>query len=154
MHFDATDIAVQCSAEQRTQLTQTDEGDTPWKDEHDTLKLRNDLLRDEINDVNFQLSSLIIQRTVTDNVSIDLVQPCLARCRFSTQKIKECEREIGKYQSSLEAKTVSFNELQHRFDEQSNQAKKMVDELSLSPCDELLFSLSARTSVHGFEGAK
>lgn len=68
------DAETQCLIDQHDRTTQTiDENesqeDNPWKVENEKAKVQIDLLRDEINGLNFQLSSMIIQQATNDTVS-------------------------------------------------------------------------------------
>ncbi|UJR26251.1 hypothetical protein I4U23_007591 [Adineta vaga] len=110
-HPPSNDVQIQCSVDKHDEISQTIDNNIINNDEN--LKPENDLLKSEINDLNFQLSTLIIQRTTTEN------------------KIKEYEREVTKYQTLLEAKAKVSNELQRKFDEQTNQIKSIQEQHSI-----------------------
>ncbi|CAF1039320.1 unnamed protein product [Adineta steineri] len=122
----SNDIEIQCSVDKHDAMIQTVEDDSISKNEIENWKIQNDVLKDEINNLNFQLSTFIIQRTTTEN------------------KIKDSEREITKYQTLLETKDKVYNELQRKFNEhvshlksiqeqhsvQSNQQEKRLEQLT------------------------
>lgn len=66
-------VEIQCSIDKQDQITQTIDDkkvidEDIFKSETEKLRSQKDLLQDEINNLNFQLSSFIIQRTTTENV--------------------------------------------------------------------------------------
>ncbi|CAF2044456.1 unnamed protein product [Rotaria magnacalcarata] len=110
-------VETQCSTEKHDQITQTIDDkklidESIFKSETEKLKFQKEVLQDEVNNLNFQLSSFIIQRTTTEN------------------KLTEYEREIAKHQTILDAKDKVFNELQRKFDEQTKQLKSIQDQRS------------------------
>ncbi len=57
----SNNVEIQCSVDKHDEITQTD-------NETENLESQKDVLKDEINNLNFQLSTFIIQRTTTENV--------------------------------------------------------------------------------------
>ncbi|CAF4965503.1 unnamed protein product [Rotaria sp. Silwood1] len=110
-------VETQCSIDKHDQITQTIDDnklidESILKNETEKLKSQKDVLQDEINNLNFQLSTFLIQRTTTEN------------------KFKDYERETAKYQALLETKAAVFNELQRKFDEQTNYLKSIQEQRS------------------------
>jgi hypothetical protein len=67
------DAQIQCSIDKHDQITQTTDNEklideNILKTETEKFKSQANVLQDEINNLNFQLSSFIIQRTTTENV--------------------------------------------------------------------------------------
>ncbi len=67
------DAQIQCSIDKHDQITQTTDNEklideNILKTETEKFKSQINVLQDEINNLNFQLSSFIIQRTTTENV--------------------------------------------------------------------------------------
>ncbi|CAF2883284.1 unnamed protein product [Rotaria sp. Silwood2] len=111
------DVETQCSIDKFDQITQTIDDkklidENILKSETEKLKSQKDVLQDEVNSLNFQLSTFMIQRTTTET------------------KYKDYEREIAKYQALLETKDMIFNELQRKFDEQTNYLKSIQEQRS------------------------
>lgn len=67
-HVSSNDVEIQCSVDKHDEITQTTDNEKRVNNETETLKSQNDVLKDEINNLNFQLSTFIIQRTTTENV--------------------------------------------------------------------------------------
>jgi hypothetical protein len=67
----SNDVEIQCSVDKHDQIIQTTDNENVSKNDTEELKSRNGVLRDEIQDLNFQLSTFIIQRTTTENVRKD-----------------------------------------------------------------------------------
>ena len=71
--LNSNNVGIQCSVDQYDQTIQTD-GDSQFTDEHalksETNKLisKNIILQDEIDNLNFQLSTYKIQSATIDNV--------------------------------------------------------------------------------------
>jgi hypothetical protein len=69
------DAEIQCSIDKHDQITQTTNqekliDENILKTETEKFVSENNILQDEINNLNFQLSTFIIQRTTTENVRI------------------------------------------------------------------------------------
>jgi len=69
----SNDVEIQCSMDKQDQITQTTNNEklideNMLKTETEKFKSENDVLQDEINNLNFQLSTFIIQQTTTENV--------------------------------------------------------------------------------------
>jgi hypothetical protein len=67
------DAEIQCSIDKHDQITQTTYqekliDENILKSETEKFVSQNNILQDEINNLNFQLSTFIIQRTTTENV--------------------------------------------------------------------------------------
>jgi len=58
----SNNVEIQCSVDKHDEITQTTDNET------ENLESQKDVLKDEINNLNFQLSTFIIQRTTTENV--------------------------------------------------------------------------------------
>jgi hypothetical protein len=66
----SNDVEIQCSVDKQDQFIQTIDNEKISKDENSKLKSQIDVSQDEIRNLNFQLSSFIIQRTTAENVRI------------------------------------------------------------------------------------
>ena len=62
------DVEIQCSPNNIDQTSQTHGLEQTMDDKHLRIQSENDMLQDEINNLNFQLSSVFIQRSSTENV--------------------------------------------------------------------------------------
>lgn len=67
-HPPSVDVEIQCSPHHLDQTSQTIELEPTIDDKHLKFQAENDVLQDEINNLNFQLSTVFIQRTSTENV--------------------------------------------------------------------------------------
>ncbi|CAF0815423.1 unnamed protein product [Adineta ricciae] len=107
-----TDVEVQCAVDKHDETSQTadddDNIDVPHVDEN--LKSEIELLKSDINDLNFQLSTMMIQHTSNEN------------------KMKDREREVAKYKALLETKEKLVNELQRKLDEQGKHIKSIQEQ--------------------------
>lgn len=68
------DGETQCSIDQHDENTQTSEEndcqeENPWKVANEKARVQIDILQDEIKDLNFQLSSFVIQQAANSSVS-------------------------------------------------------------------------------------
>ena len=75
-HTATTDAEIQCAIDQHDQMIQTSEESdaeekNPWKIENEKSQVQIEMLQDEIKDLNFQLSSFIIQQATDSSVSRD-----------------------------------------------------------------------------------
>ena len=66
-------VETQCFVDKYDQITQTTDGtkstaEVTFNSEIDSLKTQNNVLHDEIDNLNFQLSTFIIQRQTTESV--------------------------------------------------------------------------------------
>ncbi|CAF4405734.1 unnamed protein product, partial [Adineta steineri] len=101
------DIDIQCSIIENNQRKNSEESSDKEflnKLNHENEQLKNQLtiLKEEITNLNFQLSSISMQRSTT------------------TDKIKDYERDLTQYQTIIKDKDTRFNELQQKYDEQTN----------------------------------
>lgn len=67
-HPPSTDVAIQCSPKNLDQISQTHELQPTTDDKNLKIQSENDILQDEINNLNFQLSTFFIQRTSIETV--------------------------------------------------------------------------------------
>lgn len=67
-HPPSVDVDIQCSPHHLDQTSQTMEIEPIVDEKHLKIQSENDVLQDEINNLNFQLSTFFIQRTSTENV--------------------------------------------------------------------------------------
>ncbi|CAF1376053.1 unnamed protein product [Adineta steineri] len=111
------DIDIQCSIIENNQRKNSEESSDKEflnKLNHENEQLKNQLtiLKEEITNLNFQLSSISMQRSTT------------------TDKIKDYERDLTQYQTIIKDKDTRFNELQQKYDEQTNGVQSIKDEYS------------------------
>lgn len=109
------DAETQCSIDQHDENTQTSEEndcqeENPWKVANEKARVQIDILQDEIKDLNFQLSSFVIQQAA------------------NSSKLKDHEREVSKYQSLIDKKTTETKEMQRHIDEQAEQIKSIQEQ--------------------------
>ncbi len=74
----SNDVEIQCSIDKHDQITQTTENENLideniLKTETEKFKSQNNLLQDEINNLNFQLSTFMIQHTTVENVRNEIL---------------------------------------------------------------------------------
>ncbi|CAF1489418.1 unnamed protein product [Rotaria sordida] len=111
-------VETQCSIDKHDQITQTIDNkklidESILISETEKIKSQRDVLQHEVNNLNFQLSTFMIQHSTIEN------------------KLKEHEHEIAKYRALLETKDMVFNELQRKFDEQINNLKSIQEQHSI-----------------------
>ena len=66
-------MEVQCAVDKHDETSQTaddDDNNTDVSHVDESLKSEIELLKSDINDLNFQLSTMMIQRTSSENVSL------------------------------------------------------------------------------------
>ncbi|UJR22765.1 hypothetical protein I4U23_025797 [Adineta vaga] len=107
-----TDVETQCSMIQDVTPKNTEELETKLSDENEQMKSEISLLKEEINSLNFQLSSISMQRLT------------------SSDKIKDYERDLIQYRSLIDDKDKNLNELQQKFDEQTQHLQTIQDGIS------------------------